>query len=84
MRQTTSNQQESECTTLAFKLKRFQGNLNTEEKKILDMTIAELTTTLEEKKKEEVVQRSLLKEAEEDFIHFKKKNWQCQKARGKI
>uniref|UniRef100_A0A3B4A467 Coiled-coil domain-containing protein 39 n=1 Tax=Periophthalmus magnuspinnatus TaxID=409849 RepID=A0A3B4A467_9GOBI len=43
-----------------------QGSVNTEEKKILDMKIAELTTALEEKKQEAALQCSMLKKVEQD------------------
>ncbi|KAJ0011757.1 hypothetical protein NQD34_012732, partial [Periophthalmus magnuspinnatus] len=71
--QITLNQQAIEINSLTMKLERLQGSVNTEEKKILDMKIAELTTALEEKKQEAALQCSMLKKVEEDICSFKKK-----------
>uniref|UniRef100_A0A3B4A3F5 Coiled-coil domain-containing protein 39 n=1 Tax=Periophthalmus magnuspinnatus TaxID=409849 RepID=A0A3B4A3F5_9GOBI len=60
---------EVEINSLTMKLERLQGSVNTEEKKILDMKIAELTTALEEKKQEAALQCSMLKKVEVRLPH---------------
>ncbi|XP_072297321.1 coiled-coil domain-containing protein 39 [Eucyclogobius newberryi] len=71
--QITMNRQATEITSLTTKLERLQRSVNTEETKMLDMKISELTTALEQKKKEAALQSSMLKKVEEDICSFKKK-----------
>lgn len=72
-RQMSMNEQESQISCLYIKLERLQDSGNTEERKMLDMKITELTAALEEKRKEAGLQTSMLKQVEEDICSFRKK-----------
>ncbi|XP_030608357.1 coiled-coil domain-containing protein 39 [Archocentrus centrarchus] len=64
--QMTISEKGYEITLLDRKLSRMQGNVNQEEKKMLDTKLAELTEDLEEKKKKAKKLSNALKEAEDD------------------
>uniref|UniRef100_A0AAV2JW10 Coiled-coil domain-containing protein 39 n=1 Tax=Knipowitschia caucasica TaxID=637954 RepID=A0AAV2JW10_KNICA len=84
LQQLTMNQQATEINSLTIKLERLQGSVNTEEKKILDMKISELTMALEEKQKQAASQSSMLKKVEEDICSCKKKLDKCETQKRKL
>ncbi|KAM9323088.1 LOW QUALITY PROTEIN: coiled-coil domain-containing protein 39-like [Pholidichthys leucotaenia] len=70
--QITMNEQDGQLITLTAKLAWLQGVDNSEEKKVLETKLAEVTKDLEEKKTTAKMLTSMLKESEDDIRYLKK------------